>query len=189
MLSTLVSSLVILGGSQFVSAAAPPPFARANLVPGPLGPLSGSVLFTMSGSGCQVDLEISGFPAQGGPWPYHGISPFNHNSDYLVHQYAVTGNNCSTAGAPFALINETAIPVPCPPSDAPGGCQAGDMAGQFGNLTASGSVMKSSYYDPYISLDPTQANYVGDLSFNVHFSNFTVIACCKYSPLLVRMRS
>ena len=110
-------------------------------------------------------------------------------SDLLVHQYAVTGNNCSTAGAPFALINETAIPVPCPPSDAPGGCQAGDMAGQFGNLTASGSVMKSSYYDPYISLDPTQANYVGDLSFNVHFSNFTVIACCKYSPLLVRMRS
>jgi hypothetical protein len=36
--------------------------------------LSGSVLFTMSGDGCQVDLEISGFPSEGGPWPYHSIS-------------------------------------------------------------------------------------------------------------------
>jgi hypothetical protein len=74
MLSTLVSSLVVLASSQFVSAAAPPPFARANLVAGALGPLSGNVLFTMSGDGCQVDLEISGFPLEGGPWPYHGNS-------------------------------------------------------------------------------------------------------------------
>ena len=97
----------------------------------------------------------------------------------IVHQYAVTGNNCSTAGPPFALNNETSIPAPCPPSQSPGGCRAGDMAGQFGNLTSSGSVMKTSYYDPYISLDPTKENYVGNLSFNVHWANFTVIACAK----------
>jgi hypothetical protein len=96
-----------------------------------------------------------------------------------VHQYAVTGNNCSTAGPPFALANETNIPAPCPASDSPNGCRAGDMAGQFGNLTSSGSSMTASYYDPYISLDPTAANYVGNLSFNVHFTNFTVIACAK----------
>lgn len=74
MLNTLVSSLVVLSGAAgMVSAAAPPPFARANLVSGALGPLSGDVLFTMSGEGVQVDLSISGFPAEGGPWPYHGI--------------------------------------------------------------------------------------------------------------------
>jgi hypothetical protein len=76
MLSLLVSSLVVLGSrGGMVSAAAPPPFARANLVPGGTGPLFGNVLFTMSGEGVQVDLSISGFPNEGGPWPYHGIPP------------------------------------------------------------------------------------------------------------------
>src|SRR5271170_2964297 len=55
MFSTLVSSLVLLScGAGFVSAAAPPPFATANLVSGPLGPLSGSVLFTSAGQGVTV---------------------------------------------------------------------------------------------------------------------------------------
>jgi hypothetical protein len=178
MLSTLVSSLVVLCAAGVVSAAAPPPFARANLVPGALGPLSGDVLFTASGEGVQVDLEISGFPGEGGPWPYHGIAVHSITL-ILVHQYAITGNNCSTAGAPFALSNETTIAVPCPSADVPNGCRAGDMAGQFGNLTSTGSQMTASYYDPYISLDPTMPNYVGNLSFNVHWANFTVIACCK----------
>src|SRR5579862_2728668 len=88
----------------------------------------------------------------------------------VVHQYPVTGNNCSTAGPPFALANETNIPAPCPPASVPNGCRAGDMAGQFGNLTASGTTMKASYYDPYISLDPSAINYVGNLSFNVHWA-------------------
>jgi hypothetical protein len=96
-----------------------------------------------------------------------------------VHQYPVTGNNCSTAGPPFALSNETNIPAPCPPADSPNGCRAGDMAGQFGNLTVTGTTVTASYYDPYISLDPTHPNYIGNLSFNVHWANFTVIACCK----------
>jgi hypothetical protein len=48
-------------------------FASANLEPGPLGPLTGSVLFTQNGSGVTVDLSVSGFPDEGGPWPYHGI--------------------------------------------------------------------------------------------------------------------
>lgn len=73
MLSKAITSLILLSGAGLASAAAPPPFARANLVPGATGPLSGNVLFTASGSGCQVDLEISGFPQSGGPWPYHGI--------------------------------------------------------------------------------------------------------------------
>jgi len=82
MLSTLVSSLVVLGSTAgLVSAAAPPPFARGNLVPGATGPLFGDVLFTMSGEGVQVDLSISGFPAEGGPWPYHGISQGNVVAD------------------------------------------------------------------------------------------------------------
>jgi len=72
MLSKAITSLILLSGAGIASAAAPPPFARANLIPGALGPLSGNVLFTASGSGCQVDLEISGFPQSGGPWPYHG---------------------------------------------------------------------------------------------------------------------
>jgi hypothetical protein len=37
-----------------------------------LGPISGNVLFTASGEGCTVDLLLSGFPSEGGPWPYHG---------------------------------------------------------------------------------------------------------------------
>jgi len=73
--STLVSSaLVLAAAAGLVSAAAPPAFARANLVPGPLGPLSGSVLFTASGEGVIVSLEVSNFPETGGPWPYHGIT-------------------------------------------------------------------------------------------------------------------
>jgi hypothetical protein len=94
----------------------------------------------------------------------------------------VTGDNCTTAGPPFALANETNIPAPCPAASVPNGCRAGDMAGVYGNLTASAAgVATASYYDPYMSLDPTAINYIGNLSFNVHWSNFTIIACCKYS--------
>lgn len=32
-------------------------------------------------------------------------------------------------------------------------------------------------------------NYVGNLSFNVHWANFTVIACCKYISLLRRLEA
>jgi hypothetical protein len=57
-----------------VSAAAPPTFATANLVPGAAtGPLYGGAQFTASGAGVQVELSIGGFPLEGGPWPYHGI--------------------------------------------------------------------------------------------------------------------
>lgn len=73
MLFKLASSVALL--SSVVSAAAPPTFARANLVPGPLGPISGDVLFTASGEGVLVSLSLSGFPTEGGPWPYHGILP------------------------------------------------------------------------------------------------------------------
>jgi hypothetical protein len=112
----------------------------------------------------------------------HGLITVYHSTCWLttVHQFAVTDNNCSTAGAPFALANETNIPAPCPAADSPNGCRAGDMAGQFGNLT--GTTVTANYYDPYISLDPTQPNYIGDLSFNVHWANFTVIACAKCHP-------
>lgn len=73
MLFNRATALVLLSGAGLVSAAGPQPFARANLVPGVLGPLSGDVLFTASGEGVRVSLSISGFPAEGGPWPYHGI--------------------------------------------------------------------------------------------------------------------
>lgn len=75
MLVELASSLVLLSGAALVSAAASPTFATATLVPGVLGPLSGEVLFKASGPGVQVSLTITGFPAEGGPWPYHGIFP------------------------------------------------------------------------------------------------------------------
>ena len=78
MVSSLLSSLVLLIGARSISAATAPPFARANLVPGPLGPLSGSVLFTSAGQGVTVGLEISGFPEEGGPWPYHGAFLLAH---------------------------------------------------------------------------------------------------------------
>jgi hypothetical protein len=181
MLTSLISSLVILSGAGLVSASSFPTFAVANLIPGPMGPLSGSVLFTSAGEGVTVSLLISGFPPESGPWPYHSIS-LKQFSLIIVHQYPVTGNNCSTSGPPFALANETNIPVPCLPDAVPNGCRAGDMAGRFGNLSSLTSEMTASYYDPYISLDPTAPNYVGNLSFNVHWANFSVIACCKYSP-------
>jgi hypothetical protein len=71
------------------------------------------------------------------------------------------------------------ITVPCPLDVAPAGCRAGDMSGQFGNLTANVSSMQTKYFDPYLSLDPSEANYIGNRSFNLHWANFTVISCAK----------
>jgi len=71
MLSTFLSSLVILGGASLASAA-DATFATVLLNPGGLGPLSGSVMFTAAGEGVNVALAISGFPSEGGPFPYHG---------------------------------------------------------------------------------------------------------------------
>ena len=60
------------------------------------------------------------------------------------------------------------------------------MSGVFGNLSSTGTDMLASYFDPYISLDPTTPNYIGNLSFNIHFANFSVLACGKYSSCCFR---
>lgn len=75
MLSTFLSSLVILGAASLASADAT--FATVLLNPGELGPLSGSVMFTAAGEGVNVALAISGFPSEGGPFPYHGTLSFS----------------------------------------------------------------------------------------------------------------
>jgi hypothetical protein len=80
---------------------------------------------------------------------------------------------------PFGLSNETNIAVPCPANVSPAGCRAGDMSGQFGNLTDNTPSIETSYFDPFLSLDSSAPNFIGDLSFNVHWANFTVISCGK----------
>jgi hypothetical protein len=64
----------VLGLGAAAHRMAEPTYAAVQLFPGPLGPLTGNVLFTSVEKGVVVSLSISGFPSEGGPWPYHGIS-------------------------------------------------------------------------------------------------------------------
>lgn len=130
--------------------------------------LSGSIEGTTStdGKGVQFDVSFSGLPATGGPFIYH------------IHAKPVpTNGNCSGTGAHLDPYMRGEAP-PCDASK-PETCQVGDLSGKHGSI--AGQSFSASYDDLYLSTNPSDPSFFGNLSFVIHLANKTRIGCANFT--------
>lgn len=122
--------------------------------------ISGFVEFYSTNGSVTVDVDLSGLPASGGPFLYH------------IHQKPVPANgSCTATLGHFNPYNgsETATTA--------AGKEAGDLSGKHGTIL--GTSLKTSYIEPYLSLDLLDKAYFGGLSVVVHYANTTRLACAN----------
>lgn len=123
--------------------------------------ISGSVEFSSASNGTVlVDVNLDNLPTSGGSFLYH------------VHEYPVPSDgNCTGAGVHLNPYhgNKTATE--------PDELEAGDLSGRHGKI--EGTSIHTSYVDPYISLNPENKAFVGNLSVVVHYHNTTAITCAN----------
>ncbi|MCJ1245894.1 hypothetical protein MMC30_003098 [Trapelia coarctata] len=132
--------------------------------------ISGTVTGTSvaGGSGVTFSIDVKGLPdlAKYGPFIYH------------VHAKPVPSNgNCTGTLAHLDPTSRGETPL-CDAS-APETCQAGDLSGKHGNITAN--TWTVSYSDLYISSDPSSPYYYGDKSIVIHTNNKTRLTCANFT--------
>ncbi|KAK1973886.1 superoxide dismutase [Colletotrichum cereale] len=129
------------------------------------GNVQGSIVAVAApnGKGVEFTVRFSNLPKKGGPFPYH------------IHVDPVPADgNCTKTLAhldPFIRGDAT----PCDASK-PETCQAGDLSGKHGTVTAD---YKKTYVDPYLSI-AGGGSFIGNRSFVFHFANKTRISCANF---------
>lgn len=122
--------------------------------------VTGSVSFSSSNGTVMVNVNLSGLPSSGGPFLYH------------IHEKPVPADgNCTATLGHLNPYNgsETAT--------TPSEMEVGDLSGKHG--TIPGTSYSTSYFDQYLSLNPSNPAFLGGLSVVVHLNNLTRIACAN----------
>ena len=122
---------------------------------------------TSGGSGVNVAVNFTGFPAEAeyGPFVYH------------IHALAVPANGNCSATLGHLDPTDRGEYYPCNVA-APATCQVGDLSGKHGNITATSFV--AQYADLFLSTDPSSPAFFGDKSVVIHTSNATRITCANF---------
>ncbi|GAB7325749.1 hypothetical protein MBLNU13_g09704t2 [Cladosporium sp. NU13] len=118
-----------------------------------------------NGTGANVQISVSGLPAEGGPFMYH------------IHKFPISGLNCTTAGSHLDPYGATEVPA-CNPAE-PDKCEVGDLSGKHGNMT--GPSFSANYVDLFLSTEKGTPAFVGDLSIVVHSSNKSRLSCANFT--------
>lgn len=139
-------------------------FARADFDE---GKLHGIVEFSSTKKHqVKVLVDITGLPKEGGPFFYH------------IHKLPVVDGDCKTTST---HLNPYAAPADCDSVPDDSYCQVGDLSGKHGWINSS--CFETSYVDPYLSLNPANKGYPGNLGINLHYSNMTIFACANIVPM------
>jgi len=131
-----------------------------------MGTITGTA--TAGGTGVSFSVMFSNLPsvAQYGPFVYH------------IHAAAVPSDgNCTGTGAHLDPTDRGELHS-CE-TQAPQTCQAGDLAGKHGNITAQ--TWTVSYSDLYLSTDPSSAYFFGNKAIVIHSSNATRLTCANFT--------
>lgn len=109
----------------------------------------------------EVHVDLTGLPAEGGPFTYH------------IHELPVpVDGDCDAVGDHF---NPFDAPVGCDALPSNSFCEVGDLSGKHGFINTT--CFETRYTDPYLSLNPKSQSYVGGRSVVLHFANNTRFAC------------
>lgn len=123
--------------------------------------VKGSVKFEGTQEGfVKVDVSLYNLPNTGGPFLYH------------VHQKPVPAN-----GSCYATLEHLNPYNGSVNASRAADKEVGDLSGKHGSI--SGRHLQTSYIDPYLSLNKTDAAFIGNLSIVVHLADNTRIACAN----------
>ncbi|KAI9692651.1 MAG: hypothetical protein M1820_009485 [Bogoriella megaspora] len=126
------------------------------------------------GSGINFAVNIANLPLGQGPFSYH------------IHEFPVPANgDCTGTGAHLDPFQRGDQPL-CDASR-PQSCQVGDLTGKYGKI--NGTAQATAFTDPFTSLTPGTAAFIGNRSITVHNSNGTRIACASFVPYLTGSNS
>lgn len=126
--------------------------------------IGGKIEFSSPNGSVLVNVNLSGLPASGGPFPYH------------IHQLRVPADgNCTGAGGHLNPYNGSES------ATALADKEVGDLSGKHGRIT--GQSFTTSYIEQYISLNESDPAFIGNLSVVVHFSNSSRLACSNITKL------
>ncbi|GEQ67545.1 hypothetical protein JCM33374_g1210 [Metschnikowia sp. JCM 33374] len=122
--------------------------------------ITGSLTFSSRNGYVAVNVNLAGLPRTGGPFMYH------------IHEkrVAFTGDCASTMGHfnPYnGVLNAKTLAM----------FEVGDLSGKYG--TIPGTTYRRNYVDQYLSLNPRNRAFFGDLSVVVHLNDGTRIACAN----------
>lgn len=130
--------------------------------------LKGGIIFSSTGKDIKVEVNLHGFPTEGGPFSYH------------IHDQPVPEDgNCTLTLAhldPFIRGQK----VPCDPKR-PASCEVGDLAGKNGKIpadTTNGTYLKT-YTDQYITFNEGQGSFIGNRSVVIHTNDTKRYACAN----------
>ncbi|KAK8240280.1 superoxide dismutase, partial [Phyllosticta capitalensis] len=145
----------------------PPATVYQAVLDQPKVSVRGTVVASSVGPGLpvQIQVNIAGLPAEGGPFLYH------------VHDQPVPPDgNCTKTLAHLDPFIRGEKP-PCNPKK-PATCQVGDLSGKHGNIT--GQAFSANYPDVYLSLVPGVGDFIGNRSIVFHYANLTRITCANF---------
>lgn len=112
----------------------------------------------------KVHVNISGLPAEGGPFPYHvHVLPVPSNGDC----YGTLGHLNPYNGSEAA--------------EWPAAKEVGDLSGKHGPITDQS--FQASYIEQYLSLNKDDLAYVGNRSVVIHFANDTRLVCANITSI------
>ncbi|ANZ77051.1 BA75_04342T0 [Komagataella pastoris] len=126
--------------------------------------VEGSITFTPTDDGLEVDADFENLPTLGSPFQFH------------IHEFPVPENgNCTATGGHFNPLHANASL--CNASDW-STCESGDLSGKYGKI--NGTHFTKHEVDPYISLNSTSDLYIGEgRSIVFHYANSTRFACAN----------
>ncbi|MCJ1474616.1 hypothetical protein MMC13_003276 [Lambiella insularis] len=132
--------------------------------------ISGSVIAAAAanGTGVAFTINIANLPSPAlyGPLVYH------------IHELPVPSDGNCTGTMGHLDPTQRGELYACEAA-APQTCQAGDLAGKHGNITAT--TWTVSYTDLYLSTTPGSPYFFGDLSVVIHSSNATRLTCANFT--------
>lgn len=119
------------------------------------------------GQGVQYNVNFYGFPSQ-------ALAPFI----YHIHERPVPADGNCTGTGPHLDPTLRGEQPPCFAAQ-PQTCQAGDLAGKYGNITVD--PFQTSYLDLYTSTVAGSSSFFGNRSVVVHTSNTTRLTCANFT--------
>lgn len=126
---------------------------------------SGWVRFSAPNGTVYVETNINNLPLTGGPFIYH------------IHEKIVPVNGtCADTLGHFNPYNGVYVPA-SNKTVTSAEREVGDLSGKHGSI--NGTSLYTSYYDPYLSLNPNDKAFIGNLSVVVHFANSSRYACAN----------
>lgn len=136
----------------------------------------GIVQFYSLNGTTKVHIDLTGLPKNAGLFSYH-----IHESGIPTIDGMDMSNACESAGFHFNPFNAPlAKDIACDTFDNDARCQVGDLSGKHGLINTT--CFETYYYDPYISLDPSNPAYIGGKSLVLHLEDNTKLACANIMP-------